>query len=160
MAFEPDPINIENCRRILRERPLHRFELRESGLSKAESGSTAKMMLNGAGSCILDSNVTAVSDVNATQTILLESLDNINVGTVGFIKLDVEGAELDSLIGAKNTIMRDAPFLALCLYHKWGDMLTLMEYLRCLVPEYQFMLRHYGARADETVLYASVRGFM
>ena len=38
---------------------------------------------------------------------------------VDFIKLDVEGAELDTLKGAATTIARFKPILALSAYHKW-----------------------------------------
>ena len=75
---------------------------------------------------------------------------------VGFIKLDIEGAELDALHGAERTIIRDKPFLALSVYHRNGDVLALMTFLHEIVPEYKFWLRHYGPLHYETVLYASV----
>ena len=73
--------------------------------------------------------------------------------------MDIEGAELDALYGAKNTIVRDKPLLAVCVYHKSGDILAIMDYLHCVLPEYRFKLRHYngaGVVGSETVLYAFV----
>ena len=75
---------------------------------------------------------------------------------VGFIKMDIEGAEFDALHGAKNTILRDKPLLAICVYHLRGDLFAIMDYLHELLPEYRFLLRHYGPLMTETVLYASV----
>lgn len=76
--------------------------------------------------------------------------------TVGFIKMDIEGAELDALCGAQETILRDKPFLAICAYHRQGDVIAIMDFLHKLVPEYRFWLRHYAPFATETVLYAAL----
>lgn len=73
---------------------------------------------------------------------------------VTFIKMDVEGAELESLKGAKNTILRDKPKLAVCIYHKTEDMVEIPLYIRELVPEYRLYVRHHTNGPYETVLYA------
>lgn len=73
---------------------------------------------------------------------------------VTFIKMDVEGAELESLKGAKNTILKDKPKLAICIYHKAQDMIDLPIYIKSLVPEYKLYIRHHSNGEGETVLYA------
>ena len=70
------------------------------------------------------------------------------------IKMDIEGAELDALYGAKNTIRKYKPLLAICVYHKREDMLTIPQYIKSIVPEYRFFLRAYEKTATELVLYA------
>ena len=72
------------------------------------------------------------------------------------IKMDIEGAEFDALHGAEKVIRRNKPLLAICVYHRQGDMLAIMTYLRELVPEYRFWLRHYSVLDFETVLYAAI----
>jgi FkbM family methyltransferase len=73
-----------------------------------------------------------------------------------FIKLDIEGAELEALKGAAETIKRNRPKLAVCVYHKPGDLFEIPLFLRSLAPEYRFYLRQHQPVACETVLYAVI----
>lgn len=73
------------------------------------------------------------------------------------IKMDVEGAELESLKGARETILRNRPKLAICIYHKPEDMTEIPLYIKSLVPEYKFFVRHHSNYFAETVLYAIVQ---
>lgn len=82
------------------------------------------------------------------------SLDSYIEEAVSFIKLDVEGAELETLKGAKNILLRNKPKLAICIYHKKEDLYEIPYYLKRLVPEYKLYIRHYSNFAHETVLYA------
>lgn len=71
-----------------------------------------------------------------------------------FIKMDVEGAEMNALLGAKETILRNKPKLAICLYHKHRDFVDIPKWIHRLVPDYQLYLRHHSFSVNETVLYA------
>ena len=73
---------------------------------------------------------------------------------VTFIKMDIEGSELEALKGAQQTIQRDRPKLAICIYHKPEDMTDIPLYIKSLVPEYRLYVRHHSNRCSETVLYA------
>lgn len=57
---------------------------------------------------------------------------------VDFIKFDIEGAEIPALEGARETIERFHPRLALCLYHKWDDVLIIPRFLDSLTVKYDF----------------------
>jgi FkbM family methyltransferase len=71
-----------------------------------------------------------------------------------YIKLDVEGAEHDALVGGSKTISAHAPVLAVCLYHRPEDLWDLPLLVRSLQPDYRLYLRRYSDERWETVLYA------
>ncbi len=62
---------------------------------------------------------------------------------VDYIKLDIEGAELDMLHGAAKTIVRCKPKMAVSAYHKHEDLWTLLPYIKSLRFDYEFAFRHY-----------------
>ena len=70
--------------------------------------------------------------------------------------MDIEGSEKEALKGARNTIKKYKPKLAICLYHKPEDIITLPQYILELAPEYKFKIRHYTTFAYDTILYAYV----
>jgi hypothetical protein len=72
------------------------------------------------------------------------------------IKMDVEGAEIAALNGAKLTIRQTAPDLAICVYHKASDILSVPKLLKQWVPEYKLYLRNHYSYMLETVLYATI----
>ena len=59
--------------------------------------------------------------------------------------------------GARNTIIRYQPKLAVCVYHKKEDLITIPQYIKGLEQygvQYRFLLRHHAKMQQETVLYA------
>ncbi len=76
------------------------------------------------------------------------------VGKVDFIKMDIEGAELDALKGGVETLKRDRPQLAICIYHKKEDFFQIPLFLDSILTNYQYRLGHYSPGSLETVWYA------
>ena len=93
---------------------------------------------------------------NSGERVACISIDEILGGvTPGFIKMDIEGAEKNALIGAKNTIMNNRPVLAICIYHKPEDFFDIPLLIEETVPgEYEYYVRQYRYGQSETVLYA------
>lgn len=76
---------------------------------------------------------------------------------VTFLKLDIEGNEIQALNGAAETIKRDKPKLAICVYHKIDDIWRIPLYIKNLVPEYKIYIRHHRKNSCfETVCYATL----
>ena len=102
---------------------------RESEEPYFEEGTATRRNLNG--------NLTAkFIDLDTSVT-------RKNLPRVDYIKLDIEGAELDMLHGAAKTITRCKPKMAVSAYHKPEDLWTLATYLKSLRADYEFEFRHY-----------------
>jgi FkbM family methyltransferase len=61
---------------------------------------------------------------------------------VGLIKLDIEGAEYDTILGAKETIMKQKPLLIISLYHTLKDFFEIKPLIESWNLGYQFAIRH------------------
>ncbi len=86
----------------------------------------------------------------------VDKIDNIISGQdkVGFLKMDIEGSELNALKGAEEVIKRDKPILAICVYHKKEDLVTIPQYIKAICPTYKLYLRSHERWCRELVLYA------
>ena len=73
---------------------------------------------------------------------------------VTFVKMDIEGAEYDALLGAKNLIINQKPILAISVYHNFDDLYKIPFLIESFGLKYKYYLRHYTLSSAETVLYA------
>ena len=89
-------------------------------------------------------------DYQATN---INSIDNLIKKRVDYIKLDIEGAEQDAIIGAKETISKYKPILAICVYHKAEDWYKIPQLVLEIEKSYDVFLRHYMEGIYETVMY-------
>ena len=71
-----------------------------------------------------------------------------------FIKMDIEGAELDALEGARRSIQTHRPILSICVYHKQDDLWRIPLFIHTLVEDYRLFLRPHEVDGKELVCYA------
>lgn len=101
------------------------------------------------------SSASKVSDNGDGVQIEVVALDNIKFEeTPTFIKMDIEGAEKEALLGAKDMISEYHPKLAICVYHRWEDLFELPLLIKEFNPDYKLYIRHYSDHFAETVCYA------
>lgn len=144
LFFEPDPENIATAKENLSS--YSNVEFFQVGLSDK---SETLCFSAGDGS---SAAITTDSEVDGLK-INVEPLDNL-ASNASFIKLDLEGWELNALIGAEQQILNNKPKLALGLYHSPEDMCNVFEWLEQKNLGYKYSLRHYTQSWTETVLYA------
>lgn len=73
---------------------------------------------------------------------------------VSFIKMDIEGAELQALEGARRLIRRDRPVLAVCGYHTPDHLWRVPVLLKSLAPDSPILVRSHCADGLDTVWYS------
>lgn len=96
------------------------------------------------------------SAINTSGNISIQclSLDETLYGVVpGYIKMDIEGAEYEALLGSVNTIKKYRPALAICLYHKPEHLFKIPLLIKSWNLNYEFFIRFHGNNLFETVLY-------
>jgi FkbM family methyltransferase len=142
-AFELDPANLDALRR--RVMPMPRVTIHPVGLW---SGHATLNLAPGHGA-------TTSPGENDRVPVPVEALDQLGLGPVSFIKLDIDGAERLALQGAVETIRRHKPKLSLAVSHAPDDLAAIPELITAIRPDYCFRLRHHSPIFHDTVLYAA-----
>ena len=94
-------------------------------------------------------------DYPTENAIPVVSIDEDIHDNVSFIKMDIEGSELEAINGAVGIIQRDKPLLAICIYHKQEDFWKIPLRIKEICPDYKkFWIEQYSPWDIETVLYA------
>ena len=141
-AFEMDEENFKKC-----QAAAEHFGFVAENMGLASHRQMAKYMHTGAQATA--SRMDAGGDRTASFTSIDVYVKENQLPRVDFIKMDIEGAELDALHGAALTIARWKPRMAICAYHKPEDFWVLQQYIQSLRPDYEFAFRHYGIDVSE-----------
>lgn len=70
------------------------------------------------------------------------------------IKMDIEGAEVEAILGAARIARQSRPVFAVCAYHRCEHLWTLPKLLKAANADYRIYLRRYAEECWETVYYA------
>lgn len=75
---------------------------------------------------------------------------------IGLIKMDIEGAEYDAILGAKDIILQSKPILLISIYHTPKQFFELKPLIREMTDDsYKFLIRDlnaYNSNCNETTL--------
>jgi FkbM family methyltransferase len=142
--FEPDPDNFAALAKAVRGMPSRSVCL---PLAVADSYRILSFSGgNGEGGTISDDGTVRIAAVALDDVLPTQRVD--------FIKLDVEGAEIQALQGAAQLIERSRPVLAISLYHRPQDIWEIPDQLAGLCQNYKFYIRQHYYNSFDSVLYA------
>ena len=89
-----------------------------------------------------DGSASRIAD-DGELSIKVDKIDNVISTPISFIKMDIEGSEVAAIKGAKNTILQNHPKLAICVYHKGDDFISIPQAVFDIRTDYNLYLRHY-----------------
>lgn len=95
------------------------------------------------------------TESNDAVEVPVTSIDQYLQGDrVSFIKMNIEGAELAALEGARHSIQKYLPKLGISIYHRASDLWEIPLFVKSIVPSYKLFFRQHDGGVIESVLYA------
>lgn len=150
VAIEADPVN---------------FQLLEENLSRLQNEVRSRIQLIAAATsdengrlCIASGNgvASAIGEGDCeVDAITLDSALSDNAAT--YLKMDIEGSEIATLMGAAQQIREHTPVLAVCAYHRQSDLWKIPLLIQSIQPDYSFFLRPHLFGVWDLVCYAIPR---
>jgi len=130
-------------------------------IDKALWSETSSLYMHGSGGNFSTHHLAHTGD--AADRVATISIDDFcaenQIDKLDFLKLDVEAAEPYVLEGARQTIARDRPALAISIYHHGIQFVTVPEQLMAMLENYEFEIGHHSnSPILETVLYCKPLG--
>lgn len=136
VAFEPEPVNAACYRKTFAE------EIRRGKVKLVQAALwSAPGVLHFAprSDNTAAGRVTGQGEVKVRATTLDLAVQELGLARVDFIKMDIEGSERYALEGARQTLRKFAPKLALCVYHLPDDRHVIPRLLREANPRYEIV---------------------
>ena len=90
------------------------------------------------------------------STTIDEIVEKKKIKKVDFIKMDIEGSEIFALKGAKKTILKYKPKLAISFYHRPGDFEEIPHIIKSYDNNYKFYISYSGCSDSEYILCAQI----
>ncbi len=148
IAVEPDPVNVQKLTERVDLEKICNVKVVKKGVGA--SNKTLSFHASGESNSYIGES--------GDSMIQITTLDDAASGTIGniFVKMDIEGAELDALHGARELLRERHPALAICVYHKEEDLITIPQFVQEIVGDgvYDYYLGFHGLDLAELVFYA------
>jgi FkbM family methyltransferase len=139
VAIEPAPENVECLRRnYAAEIGQGRVIVVPKGVWDREDVLTLREDSgNSARDSFVGSFGPAVRETRVPLTTIDQLVAELHLDSVGFIKLDIEGAEKRALAGAIHTLQKYHPRMAIAMEHLPDDPVAIPRVVSALVPSYR-----------------------
>lgn len=152
--FDPVPLHLRFCALQAALNPdlghvLHPVRAAVGAASGHATGNIADLAHITPGGLKLDNYDTITLDDYAQHSALTR---------IDFVKMDVEGAEMDALAGASHIVSTCRPRLAVSAYHRPSHLWEIPHAIRSLNPSYRLHFGHHTPIRWEAVFYAIDNG--
>ncbi len=146
-AFEPDFANFSRLNETFNSLDIQGFcfpaaigdRLQVAGLqAQGTSGTNVTTLADSDNFCLLVSGDSILHNLPVTH-----------------IKMDIEGFELNALIGLQNVLRTYHPKLAISVYHKPDDLAKIPNYIEEIGGYSKWSIRTFANQTFETILYVS-----
>lgn len=137
IALEPDTKNFKKLKKNLEAKGLAKTSLINKGIWNKE---TTLLFSNSGGrqSTLIDATKLVIP---VTTIDLICQKEELKL-PLTFIKMDVEGAEIEALEGGKKSIAKDKPKLFIAAYHRDNDLFLLPELIKKLAKYDIYLRKH------------------
>lgn len=98
-------------------------------------------------------HIAEYGETNIQTTSIDQIVSELYLPKIDLIKLDIEGGEMEALIGAQQSIKKFRPKLQISLYHNMNDLWELPLFINKLRLNYKFFIGHHSHDAHETIFY-------
>ena len=133
-SFEPVPENFEFLLDTIKLNKLEKVIPIDKGVG--EKSHIAKFHSLGVSSYISEDGNAEMELISIDEFVIENKL------SVGLIKMDVEGYELEALKGARKTIQDAKPILLIGIYHNPEELFGAINYIKDITNEYEFKIKH------------------
>ena len=148
ICFEPDPQNVEKLQHSLSNLDStirDRIIIYQNAVGKQRE----KLRFSATGS--------GASAISSQGTLEIEaiSLDEVLANEAPtFIKMDIEGAEIDAIMGAREIIKNHSPILAISVYHQQDHLWRIPLLIKSMCQDYSFFLEPHLHDGQDVIFYA------
>lgn len=114
------------------------------GFALGAQNSTVRFRTAGSASSIVE---------DGDELVEIRTLDSLQLSEIDLIKIDIEGAELDFLEGAEQTLRNVQPQIAIAAYHSADHIRRITTAVLEFMPNARVYMRHYTEGFAETDLF-------
>ena len=139
-CYEITPATFQILRKTVRNYPNIDCRMKGAGKEKGQMFISANLSSTSANILVNQGNI----------PVKVVAIEEDITEPVTFIKMDIEGAEQDALLGCSRHIRQEHPKLAVSVYHNNEDIWKIPRMIDQICPGYRFWLRYHGGNRFPT----------